>query len=356
VSEVAVLFVIGAGASHEVGLPLGSGLKTAIAEYLDIRYERGFELSSGDERLIEAFQFHARLHNNGNRSISAYQRECWKLRDAMPQAQSIDSYLDVHTDNPVMLYCGKAAIVRAILAAEGSSKLKPQDQGYDKRVIFKSIENTWYTRLWQKLVENCPVDALQTRIGRVAFIVFNYDRCLEHFLHSAIRNYYQLSEHDAAAVLTNAQIFHPYGQVGRLPWESGSTSIEFGADVHPDTLNQMTGQIKTFSEGTDPTESEIVQIRSVVAGARRIVFLGFAYHVQNLALLFPPSEAHSLPHTTEVYGTALGISASDSKVIARDLAKGLRIKTNAIHLENTHSCNDLFGEYGRSLSLKQGSG
>ena len=347
-----ILFVIGAGASNEAGLPLGSDLKGTIARLLDIRFERGFDRKSGDERLIEAFSFHARENDGGRGNINPYLHEAWKVRDGMSLAPSIDNFLDVHNDNSLMSYCGKAAIVRAILAAESTSKLKIAEGTADRQIDFKGVANTWYTRLWQKLTENCTRQTLHDRLSQVAFVIFNYDRCIEHFLHCAARMYYQLSESEATAALSSLQIYHPYGRVGRLPWESGENPVGFGADVHPAVLNHLANQIKTFTEGTDPTESDISGIRSSVRDATRIVFLGFAYHHINLELLFPSDQEGHSGVGSDLFGTAKGLSTSDCRTIADELSKGLKTNLDRIHLEPARDCSGLFDEFGRSLSLK----
>jgi hypothetical protein len=53
-----------------------------------------------------------------------------------------------------------------------------------------------------------------------------------------------------------------------------------------------------------------------VVGAERLVFLGFAYGEQNMALLKPPKPMKRI----RVYGTALGLSKSDREVVATKIA------------------------------------
>jgi hypothetical protein len=46
------LFIVGAGASNEFGLPLGSKLAAAIREKLDVSFDSmGFQLGGGDREL-----------------------------------------------------------------------------------------------------------------------------------------------------------------------------------------------------------------------------------------------------------------------------------------------------------------
>ena len=51
-----MVFVVGAGASYEVGLPLGTELKKTISQNLDIRFENFSRMVSGDSTIYEAFR------------------------------------------------------------------------------------------------------------------------------------------------------------------------------------------------------------------------------------------------------------------------------------------------------------
>jgi hypothetical protein len=50
------LFVLGAGASAEVNLPVGAQLSKIIGRMLDIRYENRIPIGSGDFELYEQFK------------------------------------------------------------------------------------------------------------------------------------------------------------------------------------------------------------------------------------------------------------------------------------------------------------
>ena len=57
------LFVVGAGASYEVGLPTGAQLKRTIGQKLAMQFDRNGRVS-GHGEVIEALKMHA-LHNRG---------------------------------------------------------------------------------------------------------------------------------------------------------------------------------------------------------------------------------------------------------------------------------------------------
>ena len=112
------LFILGAGASAEVGLPLGKELAAAIGEKMDIRFEHGFNrIGHGDFELFD------RITAPRRNELQAYQTAAWRIRDGIAFSQSIDDFLDQHRNNAYVNRYGKGAIVRAVLEAERSSKL-----------------------------------------------------------------------------------------------------------------------------------------------------------------------------------------------------------------------------------------
>ncbi len=139
----------------------------------------------------------------------------------MPQAASIDSFVDEQAD-PWITTCGKIAIARAILAAEQESPLYYELKRVDSMPNFNELGSTWFAVLKDILFEGCRKDQIAQRLSEVAFIVFNYDRCIEQFLLHTLRNYYNLTEVAAATLVNQAVIRHPYGVVGRLPWQGGN--------------------------------------------------------------------------------------------------------------------------------------
>ena len=173
---------------------------------------------------------------------------------------------------------------------------------------------------WQRISENCQAEGLQERLSAITLIVFNYDRCIEHFLYHSIQNYYGLSADAAASLVNETDILHPYGVVGSLPWTERPAQMDFGAEPRAQDLVELAEQIKTFTEGTNPEASNIMEIRNQVVEAETLVFLGFAYHKQNFELLKRPDDRRRDGEVVpECYGTALGISDADLQVIAWDL-------------------------------------
>lgn len=348
--QQATVFVLGAGASNEVGLPVGFDLKTDITKCLNFQSEGG-RIRSGDPVVLDALKIAAKSGAFGTRPFTDIIGAGRRIAYAMPQAISIDNFIDVHNGDKIVELAGKLAIARAILQAEKKSKLKLLITEDGATISFHEISNTYLSFLFQLLTENRKFENLQARLRRVAFVVFNYDRCIEHYLHYAVRNYYGVTAQDATLVLTSLRVFHPYGSIGALPTQPNGTAVDFGAETTAHQLLSLAAQIKTFTEGTDPNSSDILEIRDALHLSTRIVFLGFAYHKLNIKLFSLPSAPKEDNASRRVYGTAVGISASDIGLITEELADCLNCYPQLIELRKDLRCAGLFGEYWRSLSF-----
>lgn len=340
------LFILGAGASLEVGLPTGERLKEIIAEKINIQFDQGIRQYSGDREIKEILRVVSLQENLS--SFKPYLEGAWLLRDALPIAISIDNLLEAHRGDKKAELCGKLGIVKCIQEAEQSSRLYTGLYTTNK-LDAKRISNTWYPEFAKLLTEGVPKSDLSKIFSNVSFISFNYDRCIEHGLFKMVQVYYNLTDDETKNCLKNLKVLHPYGRLGRLPWQEGSSPIfDFGHD-HVDLL-ESSKQIKTFNEQIhDP--DEISSLRKAFSEAEVIVFLGFAFHKQNLDLLNPGTPCSA----KRIFGTAYGISGSDCKVIIEDLKSMLEFKyynSTLFEIRNDLKCVDLFNEYRRSLTAK----
>src|SRR6266853_1701782 len=140
------VFIVGAGASSEAGLPVGSELKGIIARKLDLRFEHfSSPIGSGDLTIFEALR---RQYPN---DINTYLGACWRVRDGIILAPSIDDFIDAHQEDETIAECGKLAIARSILEAERRSKLFYELRNIEDTVNFSSIKDTWYFGFFQLL-------------------------------------------------------------------------------------------------------------------------------------------------------------------------------------------------------------
>lgn len=347
--EKRTALIVGAGASAECGLPVGSKLKDRIAKLLDIRFEHGSRQISGDPTICDALRQAVQQEQPPSRDINPHLHACRRIRDAMPQAMSIDNFIDVHQGDNCVELCGKLAIVRSILEAEKGSHLYFDPHRGDRAPRFEALQVTWFNSFFQLLTENCRAPELEKRFAGLTLIVFNYDRCIEHFLYYALQNYYSITAEQAAALLTKLGIFHPYGSVGLLPWQGRDGAVDFGAEVGAKTLLDLAQQIRTFTEGTDPARSDIEHIRSRLFQSQLVLFLGFAFHRLNLQLLSAEGVAHVNPSETKYFGTAVGLSDSDCSEIRTELSALGGVRVKQIYIRNGLTCAKLFSEYWRSL-------
>src|SRR4051794_20762014 len=108
------LFVIGAGASKEVTFPIGPELAAAIADNMRPARSRMDDASIGDEALIEEY----RRRIGHDKSYADFIASAKRIHEGIELTSSVDDFLNVHQKNPLLVEVGKAAIIRAIIAAE----------------------------------------------------------------------------------------------------------------------------------------------------------------------------------------------------------------------------------------------
>ncbi len=331
------VFVVGAGASAEVNLPVGSALKDVIAKQLCYRFDFG-RLQAGDAEIFEALRLLGA-------DINALVQKARLICEGLPLAISIDNFIDAHAGDRDLELVGKLAIARSILNAEASSSLRMRSRTASSQIDFDSLESTWYVEFWKQLSEGCRPDGLEERLSRVQLVIFNYDRCIEFFLFHAIQRYYQLMADRAAELVRGMRIFHPYGQVGTLPEIERQSGIAFGAQPPPQQLLDIARSLKTFTEGTDESASDILAIRSAIRSADRLVFLGFAYHPQNVQLLEPGEPPGSV--IQQVLGTTYDVSAANTRAIKQSLQN--KFKPTRLELVD-NKCRNFLCDYSRALS------
>jgi len=248
--------------------------------------------------------------------------------------------------------CGKLAIAACILNAEARSIIRVDRGNIYNNLKFSDAASTWFNALFQLLSENCQLNGLRSRLRKVAIISFNYDRCVEHFLHAAIKSYYDVSADVAAELLADLAIYHPYGTVGQLPWSKAASTVDYGGKPNSRELLDLANRLRTFTEGTDEEASDVIEIRQTMLSAERSVFLGFAFHPLNMELLYGPSATVPAERDDRVYATALGLSESNVDVIVSELSMMARIVRENITLRRDLAASQLLRDYWRSLSVR----
>lgn len=344
------VYIIGAGASQEAGLPTGDRLKETISGMLGIYFEKS-ERAHGDSVIYDALVLLAKKTDDPNKSIDLYVKAAQQISKALPLAISIDNYIDSHPGNDEIALCGKLAIVRSILEAEQKSCLFVDTLNRCPTLNLNSLDKTWYMPFFKLLTENCSYgDVLKEKFGSVVLIVFNYDRCIEHFMYYALQTYYNISGKETAELISCMNIYHPYGGVGSLPWFGGNNDpVAFGGTLSPKQLLQFAGKIKTFTEGTDPESSDISEIRNHINIAPKLVFLGFAFHKLNMELIASDLEG-SHARIVKCYATTYRFSESDRKAISLQIHHLRNGTWEEIEMAD-EKCAAFFKTFSKSLAF-----
>jgi hypothetical protein len=345
------VFVIGAGASTEVNLPTGDNLKKIIAKLLDIRFPDGYNQNSGDLAITEAFRILAREENSQKVDINPYLNEAWHIRDNMPNAISIDNFIDQQRNNEKIALCGKLAIVKSILDAESKSNLYFEPYQGNKTINYINLENTWYTNFFKLITENCTKDELKPRFESITLIIFNYDRCVEHYLFHTLQKHYKINETLAAELVKCIHIYHPYGSVGFLPWWQPNDSMPFGQTPNAQQLLALTKKINTFTEGTDPNSSDIKDIKGHMAKASHLVFLGFAFHKLNMKLIEPAANTTDGFNVVRCYATAFEVSEDNREAIREKITHLYASRRDVGVKISDKKCGKFLSDFWLSLSF-----
>lgn len=353
------VFIVGAGASREVGLPTGEEIKLQIKNNLNFRFESiTNRLASGSPKIAGAIQEYVRREKPEDIlqlrqvRINTFYHKAAVINEALPHAISIDNLLDAHAGDKHVELCGKFAIIQSILDSENKSSLRINRNDKENAIDFWSLSkaNVWFSLFVRILAENVTKEGLDKIFDNVTFLSFNYDRCIEHYLYHSLMSYYSLNEAEIINVMKNFKIHYLYGNVGCLPWKNNNRSDCVSYGCQNADMVSLVNQIKTFTERKHE-ENEIAEIRSIVQSAEVMVFLGFAFHRQNLELLKP----RGLCKAKRIFATGYGISNSDREVLELDLEQLLQQTSTPkarVDLRTGMKCSELFLEYWRSLTTK----
>jgi hypothetical protein len=343
------LFVIGAGAGDEVHMPLGTDLLSQVASLLDIRYESGIHQVSGSSNISQALRNYAHYNSNGqDRDINPYLHSAWNVRESAQLAKSIDDVLFRLSDDKKATLCGKLAIAECIFHSERNSwlYLQPPHKDPNEKLDYGRLRGTWFAALLDMLCQNISKTNLKNIFNNVSVISFNYDRCLKHFMRYGISSSYNIDIGDAGELAKKLKIIYPYGGIAGLEFED-QMGLHFGAEVNADRLIEIAGRLRTYTEQAQD-DNLVGLISHEVAKARKIVFLGFGYHPQNIEIL----RCSEFDRPKTVYGTALRVSDADITVVKAQINEAIKCKPQ---FDGHHfffgdqTCRSLFSTFSRNL-------
>jgi hypothetical protein len=284
------VFVVGAGASSEFGLPVGYELMNTIRQNTAYQMEAGRFISGA--RTIAAY--YEKIYRTDTEALRRRIDTSRQISRGITSADSIDEYIYRYSEDPLVAEVGKLHIAHAISKAESSSILSFQN-GFGDDI--SSADNTWLWPFAKALMNGIRASELKRIGSNITIICFNYDRCIEHYLMHALKASFEgLSLDSAGEIVSEINIIHPYGSLGDL------NRITFG---DASKFAGMAENLITWSE-TISDEDMIREIRKAIRSAQQLVFLGFGFANQNMELLSaqPTERAYWGP---AVYSTGLGL-------------------------------------------------
>jgi hypothetical protein len=240
------VFIVGAGASADYGFPLGGQLVRRILSL------------TGDETNERGFFYY--VFEEGNVQMFAD-----RLRGS--DASSIDTFLEGSDDWLVRI--GKAAIGFAIVEAEK----KALDSSL---IVGQPPGDHWLGYIWNLLRSGCTPETLSR--NQVAFVTFNYDRVLEHYLDTVIANSFGLRKEEATKCREQAfPIIHLHGTPQRLRF--GSYRLDAAV------IGAAGEGIRVVHDSPKEDDPTFGSAYDLLQKATRVVLLGFGYHPVNIERL-----------------------------------------------------------------------
>lgn len=297
------VFVLGAGASMPYGFPSGSQLVREICgSTIGLHFEDQNSLLDKGEvtKILHDVFGEFKTHEFGKALF-------------LSQNYSIDAFLE---GRPEFIEIGKWAISLFILRNEIETNLfgfNFQDRGF-----YRYLTDKLGTR-WENLKEN-----------KLAFITFNYDRSLEHFLYTALHHKYGKSEQECSEAISQIPIIHVHGSLGKLPWQA-KDGIPYGGNLkrNNNKLSVANGAASSASKQINIIPDGIFnykvpdEITDILTNAKRIYFLGFSYHDDNIKKIGVDSlaeiERQNNPYVSvsRMKGTGLGLEKKELEAVQR---------------------------------------
>jgi len=249
--ETPTCLVLGAGASAPYGFPVGADLRNEIIGSVATPNNRVWnELTKSGYRREELSEFVAALNSS--------------------MLTSVDAFLAHRSEYSRV---GKACLAATLLIKENHGWLT-QPPGSDDH---------WYQHLWQRL----QLGGSKTfGDNRLSVVTFNYDRSLEWFLTLAYANSFGRPLEEAWSVINaTISLVHVHGDLGPFPYPAATDDTR----PYEPTLTSMSiaaaaRRLIVLSEAQDDSP-EFQRARNLIEASDQTLFLGCAYHPENMSRL-----------------------------------------------------------------------
>lgn len=245
---VPTILILGAGASIPYKFPSTESLRLSIIN-------EALNLSNNTQELEEYKLF--------RQDVISFQQSFKK------GVIYIDQFLE---NQPKYLKIGKILLAKPLLQYENP-----------KNIFEIEIENDWYRFLIDTIIDSESRYKLQP----LTILTFNYDRSLEFYFYSVLTSRYSFTEEQCKEQFSQIKIYHLYGSLGLLPWQSNENNsdkiIQYGTNLTPGTILRAINSLKIIYERDDNNIWEILP--ELYKYHHRIFFLGFGYNKINLKRL-----------------------------------------------------------------------
>jgi len=324
------VLIIGAGASAEFSMPLGSDLLNKVSQSL---------LSANIKNLLARNFQNALIAQLGDEGRSLLQDHGKTLSNLSHRFKTMDAALHFLSNSPGAVKLGKLAIAYHMVQAERDSKLAKAIQGDDDSI--NRCDQTWASQILSLAMEETRRGDFVTTFSNLTVIDFNYDRVFLHYLYWAMQRLYTYNSSEAAEALSHLKIFKPYGSIGRLDWEGHENSLPFAPSSAE--LAMLVTRLRTFTEEQDSKLTE--DIRNAVGEALVAIVLGFGFHRQNLKVI----RTSTLSRKKFAYMSVYKVGKENHEAIALHMTSALGCEAPPKLLEVT--AYGLLRELGLAISL-----
>ncbi len=247
------VLILGAGASKPYGFPTGRELLRDICDILGSHPRTVFiaDLIACGHNAKHLQLFHTQLYKSGK--------------------SSVDAFLE---HRPEFVEIGKRAIARALIPRELPDILIARSRG----------PKSWYELLFNSL--NSKFEDFGD--NELTILTYNYDRSLEEYLFTSLKNAYDRTDEETASALQQIPIIHLHGQLGYHPSQGNDIPNTKTYSPNIANLRRHAAAIKIISDA-DPHDRDFALAHELLEQARIVCFLGFGYDPVNLQRLKLPS-------------------------------------------------------------------
>ena len=305
-------FIIGPGAAAELHMPGPAETLERIAQALDFSRASANQLTRDAAAILRHV---GKLAERTRKTEEQLYRAAQRIHQAAKIGRTVEGLIEQNNDDPLVEAFGKLALAVFTLQSEQRSSVRATPQAHSALPL--QTGDYWLLELGRLIVSGLPRSRLEQGLGDITIISLGYDRAVEHFLPFALTTAYGMTLQEAQRIIAaRLKIYHPYGSVGRLPWQAGDQpDVDWGNEA-PWNMAALSAQLKTQDQAM-ADRAAIAPMRAAVAATQRLVFLGCEISPQMLDLLVDSS----LSHNPDVIATTQGLTGANRAAALRMLRR-----------------------------------